>query len=275
MSDRRMVVLDLDCTTLRTDKTISERFCRYISHIQNDYNVLVTIATGRPWRACKPFYDQIGLTSKVVCANGGLIIAPKEHERIYFEVHHQASLITNIIYRMGLNAFANLMVEDGKDLYIGYKNDVMKSFCYTEGMNVIYGDHFRELKSPSGAIFVLKDPSRKQELSLLGNGADPHTGLRFWANSTVGEIYSNDASKASSMLELAREESIRPENIIAFGDADNDIEMIYKAGIGVAMKNGSPGAKRYADMVSLEDNDHEGVLETLKFLLPHPDNYKY
>ena len=60
---------------------------------------------------------------------------------------------------------------------------------------------------------------------------------------------------------------IEIENICAFGDADNDADMIHDVGIGIAMENASPLTKSYAKAITL-DNQNDGVAEYIeKFIL--------
>ena len=60
---------------------------------------------------------------------------------------------------------------------------------------------------------------------------------------------------------------LKPEQVMAFGDGENDIEMIEYAGFGVAMGNACPGAKAAADYVA-PGNDEDGVAKTIEeFLL--------
>ena len=56
---------------------------------------------------------------------------------------------------------------------------------------------------------------------------------------------------------------IKREEIIAFGDAENDLEMISYAGIGVAMGNGEEAVKAVADYVTA-DIDDDGIEKALK-----------
>jgi hydroxymethylpyrimidine pyrophosphatase-like HAD family hydrolase len=50
---------------------------------------------------------------------------------------------------------------------------------------------------------------------------------------------------------------------MVFGDADNDIRMIQKAGIGIAMGNATENLKKVADYVT-SDLDHDGIFNALK-----------
>lgn len=56
---------------------------------------------------------------------------------------------------------------------------------------------------------------------------------------------------------------IKPEEIIAFGDAENDLEMIRFAGIGVAMGNAEESVKAVADYITA-DIDDDGIEKALK-----------
>ena len=56
---------------------------------------------------------------------------------------------------------------------------------------------------------------------------------------------------------------ILPEEMMAFGDAQNDMDMIEYAGIGIAMGNAEESLKEIADYVTT-DVDDDGVLNALK-----------
>ena len=57
--------------------------------------------------------------------------------------------------------------------------------------------------------------------------------------------------------------NIKKENIIAFGDAENDAGMLEHAEVGVAMENAIPAIKKIANAETLS-NDQDGVAVFLK-----------
>ena len=61
------------------------------------------------------------------------------------------------------------------------------------------------------------------------------------------------------------------ENVMAFGDAENDIEMIKEAGIGVAMGNAMDSVKKVADVVT-SSNDENGIGQVIDDLLEGNEN---
>ena len=78
------------------------------------------------------------------------------------------------------------------------------------------------------------------------------------------EIFQKDIEKYKGISEVAKLEDISNENIIAFGDGLNDVDMLKKCGVGVAMKNALPEVKEQADYITSRTNNENGVVEFLK-----------
>lgn len=77
------------------------------------------------------------------------------------------------------------------------------------------------------------------------------------------EFVPKNVNKALALNALLEHLSLTPDNLMAFGDEENDIEMIKLARIGVAMGNAIPKVKAAADFQTL-DNVHDGVSEFLE-----------
>ena len=74
-------------------------------------------------------------------------------------------------------------------------------------------------------------------------------------------------TKASALSRLAKILDIQPSEIIAMGDANNDIEMLEFAGLGIAMGNASDHVKSLADAVTAS-NEEDGVARAIeKYIL--------
>ena len=76
------------------------------------------------------------------------------------------------------------------------------------------------------------------------------------------DIIPENASKAKGMQVLLEHYGISRDEIIAFGDGDNDVEMLAFAGIGVAMGNGTAAVKKAADYIT-DDIDEGGIYNAL------------
>lgn len=77
------------------------------------------------------------------------------------------------------------------------------------------------------------------------------------------EVNTLTARKGSGVLQLARLLGIPKENTMACGDDSNDLDMIQKAGFGVAMGNASEILKQQADFITLS-NEEDGVAHAIQ-----------
>ena len=66
-------------------------------------------------------------------------------------------------------------------------------------------------------------------------------------------------NKGYGIEKVAKHFGVKLENCVAFGDEQNDMEMLQKVGIGVCMKNGSKQVKDCGAFVSAYTNDESAV----------------
>jgi Cof subfamily protein (haloacid dehalogenase superfamily) len=77
------------------------------------------------------------------------------------------------------------------------------------------------------------------------------------------EIMNHGISKGNAVKILAAYYGIKKEEIICFGDAENDISMLEYAGLGIAMGNAEAYVKEKADYVT-DTNDNDGVAKAIE-----------
>lgn len=82
---------------------------------------------------------------------------------------------------------------------------------------------------------------------------------------TFADITCKGVDKAMGLEVMSRHFGIDPTDTIAFGDGGNDIPMLVKAGLGVAMGNASDSVKANADFITA-DIDDDGIYKALKAL---------
>lgn len=81
------------------------------------------------------------------------------------------------------------------------------------------------------------------------------------------DIVAAHMSKAIGLTQLAQSWGIAPAEIAAFGDNDNDRDMLAHVGLGVAMQNGNDSVKAVANLITPTDNNHDGVLNVIDAIL--------
>ncbi len=80
------------------------------------------------------------------------------------------------------------------------------------------------------------------------------------------EISSLDSGKHNAMKKVCDMLDLDIKNCIAFGDNDNDIEMLKCAGIGICVENGTENGKLFADIIT-ESNINDGVAKAIYKIL--------
>lgn len=90
----------------------------------------------------------------------------------------------------------------------------------------------------------------------------PHCISGRW-NPEFTDITVKGADKGEGILAMARQEGFDPAKTIAFGDGGNDLSMILRAGIGVAMGNATDQLKQQADYITTTVDD-DGILNALR-----------
>jgi hydroxymethylpyrimidine pyrophosphatase-like HAD family hydrolase len=83
------------------------------------------------------------------------------------------------------------------------------------------------------------------------------------ARDLFGQIMHRNATKSQAIATLAAHWDIKSEEIVAFGDDLNDIDMLQYAGIGIAMGNALDDVKAVSDYVC-DTNENDGIAKWLE-----------
>jgi len=70
------------------------------------------------------------------------------------------------------------------------------------------------------------------------------------------DLMPKNINKGDGLQALAEYLKIDMRNTLAIGDYDNDVSMIKRAGVGVAVANASESAKAAADLITVSNNEH-------------------
>ena len=106
-----------------------------------------------------------------------------------------------------------------------------------------------------------REAALELELAAFPDGVDFYMSKPIYI-----EIVSREANKANALKALAEAMRIPRENILAFGDGQNDIAMLEYAGTGCAVANASEEVRRRADRV-VPANTEDGVAQEIERLL--------
>lgn len=226
------------------------------------------LATGRPPRWIRPVVEALGFAPMAVCANGAVIYDP-EHDKVLsaqtLSVDTLAAL-AEIARRVipGAGLAVERIGERAHDSVTpqfisspGYEH----AWLNPDNTEVSFDDL---LSAPAIKLLIRKAGAVSADMAaeLAGHLGD-EGDLTYSTNNGLLEIVPRGVSKASGLREVAEPLGITEAQVVAFGDMPNDVPMLLRAGLGVAMGNAHPDALAAADEVTAPNSD-DGVARVLE-----------
>ncbi len=261
----KLLAIDMDGTLLNSRETISERTKDAIDQCSKK-NIKVVITTGRPIQGVMKYYNLVNVDDLVITYNGAKIYDVKEKTTL-FSQDLEAIDAKEILEEAISNKYSLIFWSNNK-LYTNIIDDYVLEYHRLSSVNPIVINDFTEVMK-QGITKIIWIDSREKILEYLPKAKDKYSKR---VSVTISkpeflEFFMKDISKASALDFIASKYQIKREEIIAIGDALNDIEMIKYAGLGVAMGNANEEVKSYADYVC-KSNDEDGIAEVIeKFIL--------
>ncbi|WP_408868869.1 Cof-type HAD-IIB family hydrolase [Brochothrix campestris] len=260
MMQKKLIAIDLDGTTLRNDATISNETKRVLAEVRAQGHA-VMIATGRPYRMSQQFYKELRLDTPIVNFNGAYLHHPTNtryegfRQNIALKTAHD---VFDFAKTLDLN---NIIAEVDESVYI-WKNDqsVPQNMREADPRLIHYGAPSQLIQSdPTALMFSANNQQLatiKAQLDSAFAGVIEH---RSWGKPyEYLELTKSGLNKAVALRQAASDLGFSMADVIAFGDADNDWEMLAEAGIGVAMGNADAETKRIANEITLS-NEEDGI----------------
>lgn len=265
---RYLIALDLDGTLLRDDKTISETTKSYLRELENEGHLIV-LCSGRALRSVMSYYNDVGLkTSPIICYNGHYASDRyKNSFKIEYKINKNTakSIYFDVIHKYCDSA----MSENLHKIYLDKDDDLLFAFYNIDDLKVIYGP-LSEIIDEDVFTFLMKideDQNKHKKIKEIIENKYKDVQVRFWHGGEYCELYLNGVSKSKMIKEVADKYHIELENIITFGDADNDREMLGDYKNTFVMKNGAPHLRKIAKFVTKYTNEEDGIIYALKEFL--------
>lgn len=266
----KLVVSDMDGTLLNSKGMVSERNKKAMKKLLKK-GVHVAIATGRIYTSAKIYAKYLGIITPVIACNGAIVkdlhddkiiyerhIEPKECFRV-FDLCKENNLYFH--FYTADTFYAERIAYSSLKYYEW--NKTMKE---EEQINIqIIKDPYELVKHFDEKVYKIQINS--DDLSLLEKTRSLLEKMntieisKSWHNNI--EIMDRGVSKGNAVKHLAASLGVKQEEVICFGDHENDISMLSYAGLGVAMGNGDEIAKQYADIVT-DTNDEDGVAKVIE-----------
>ncbi len=164
----------------------------------------------------------------------------------------------------------NVICETDREIFVTNKDAWLDKDFWLLNMKVHYGCLDDNLKNKVMThIIELKDKNfSEEEVNKIFIKYD-HYLPRCWTGKFRGfiEVYDDINNKYEAIKEISKELNVKLENVIAFGDDLNDIDMLKSLTNSYAMKNSYDSIKAISHHVTKHDNEHQGVMRELHTIL--------
>ncbi|SDJ21060.1 hypothetical protein SAMN05192558_109352 [Actinokineospora alba] len=266
MEKPRLIASDIDGTLLSVDERVTPRTQATIDRVLASGTPFVLV-TGRPPRWIPPVAEPTGLDGYAVCANGAVVydIAKSSVLSVHglepMLLHDVAHTLDGVLPGMRLaSEWADLGPYDGG-----------VTFATEPGFRNPWGDAEQNMRPRaellgrlSTKLLIRHEDMTSAEIAmvageLLGDAVD----ITYSTNRGLIEISAPGVTKARGLAEVAERVGVAQEDVVAFGDMPNDIEMIRWAGHGVAMANADAAVIAAADEVTASHTE-DGVAQVLE-----------
>ena len=261
----KLIALDLDGTLTDDKKEITPHTLDALMQVQCQ-GVRLVLASGRPPYGMRPLAEQLHMAEHggiLLCYNGGHV-----EDCATGEVYVEQQLPEEVMPMLH-----DLQQQSGMTLMTYYEDKIYTEHPDDEFVGISAYNNKMQVVGVSN--FVSDAPRPLNKCLMVG----PHDKQIVWekkiqeatsdclyvCHSTPYfiEILPQGIDKGPSLVRLCQRLGMTTDNLMTFGDSNNDKQMLQLAGIGVAMGNAEDDIKQAADYVT-DTNNLDGVAKALR-----------
>jgi Cof subfamily protein (haloacid dehalogenase superfamily) len=269
----QVLALDIDGTILDPYGSLPAAVRDSVAAARNR-GLWVILCTGRRFRTALPWARELELEGSIVVNNGTLVKDIQSGETLrhaYLPIDEYAAVISFIrrrgsplVYIDTYHDHIDLLTERCSQTHAyqrEYLNDNTDFFRTVDDLH-------RQPRSDVIMVSTMADEAtltemREEARAEFGDRLRTHTLINKNYQGLILELLSPKSGKWPALEAITAEAGVAPEEIIAVGDDTNDIEMIRRAGLGIAMGNAAEEVKRSANRV-VRSNAEGGVVEAIE-----------
>ncbi|MFV0504778.1 MAG: Cof-type HAD-IIB family hydrolase [Lachnospirales bacterium] len=262
----KLIAIDLDGTLLNNNKEISEINKKAIEKCINK-GVHVFLTSGRSPLSMFPYIEPLGLNkidAYMSAFSGSMIF--DSNKNIVSEKFLDRDIALDILSKIPEENLGIVLYKTMNRLYTKNLNEFVKYYASNINLEVnivkdfaeVEGD-FKEVLIWCQSVEVLREVVKRFEYLYQGNKVKMMMG-----SSHILEFINPHCNKGASLEYICNHYGIDIEDTIAIGDSQNDIELLQKAGLGIAVANSLDSLKNAADIVSPYTNNENAVAKIIE-----------
>ncbi len=267
----KLIATDCDGTILDSEGFMPKEIIKVFRQLK-DMGIHILPVTGRNDIIARDYLDDLDIGCPIIGCNGATLVNFDTGERFFTKAIDKASVIKFMDICKSFATPCKIFTTD--------KQYTDSRVLYEGGINLITVGYKKKMTYSIETILVediysVADKDNIIKCVVVNNDVDFVLKVRDAINDNIPslravqsnwnciDINRRDVSKGAAVLEYGNMLGITPEEIIAFGDSENDLSMIEAAGLGVAVENADSCLKEKADIIC-DTNDNLGVAKLLK-----------
>ncbi|UOB21538.1 Cof-type HAD-IIB family hydrolase [Macrococcus armenti] len=259
----KMIVLDMDDTLLTSDNEILPSTKEALLKAQQ-LGVKVVLASGRPTGGMMDAALQLQLDKfdSFIISYNGAAIYDMANARFVEKTYVDSTQFKEIVAFLRNENIMALSYKDNKIYYEG-----TSEYEHVEGeltgLEMVKTTDL--LKMIQTDVPKVMGVGNIDHISKLNNKLNGKFGEQIHATTSKPfflEFMNKDVSKGKVLARFLQHLNINTEEIIAFGDSNNDKDMLEVVGLGVAMGNATDTIKSVADIITLDHNE-DGIYKII------------
>ena len=261
----RLIATDLDDTLLDANSDVTPRTLGALRRAM-DAGAMISLSSGRMTEAMVPFAERLGVNAPMILYNGAMIYDHRTDETLFANAipAETALAVARMIEDMGVY----LQVYPGKGYYCNRRTEHTDRYeasirvrCTELGVPVSWW-----MKGDMIKMLAIATPEIITDIQQKLRRAFP-TGVNFMKSKAhYLEIVAEGVDKGKALHALAGKLGLRTDEVMAFGDGQNDASMLAAAGCGVAVENAVPECKAVAKVIAPR-NTEDGVAQVIEEFL--------
>lgn len=269
----RLVAIDVDGTLVNDEKNLTQRTIETIKKAVEN-NTRVVVSSARSFYRLKGYLEQLGLIedNQYTISFNGAVIVENKSQKLLSSINFQEKEVLGLIEMaksfktpISLYAMNCLITEEIPEILKNNKHFSNVNFRISK---------FEEIDFNKECIYKIVFVNEPENIMKIKRELSKELYEKYEITSSVPEyieFVKKGITKSKALDFICKKCNIKKSEVIAIGDADNDLEMINFAGLGVAMENATDSLKEKADYVT-SSNNHDGVAKVIeRYILRNSD----
>ena len=243
----RLAVIDLDGTLLGPDKRISPENLNALGRLR-DAGFETAFASGRHHRNIVRYEPELGAMSWVISASGAVVRHAATGELMHELTMVEADALDLCTAARDANLAIILYHRDG--VFMDGESEATRVYASRAGWNPQLGSVTHLAATGIQKVMLSESAEIMRKAGLEIERAFATRFYSVWTEEDLVEFLSPQANKAIGTQALAKALGIEQADVVAFGDGNNDAEVLAWAGFSVAMAHGQKGALKAARTIT-------------------------